>query len=341
MSERILMLVHADRRHGVARYARDLARRVSALAGDPVAVAEPDWPTAVAAAADAGRPVHAQFTDRLWAGSPEAAADRFVALADTARSSSPRRIGVTLHDVPQPSDGHAFERRIAAYRRVADAASVVVVNSEHERCLLGDHLDRRFADEAVVIHLPVDRARPAPRVAVLEPAAAVLGFVYPGKGHAETIDAIADRGLPLEFHALGGASSGHEADAADLIERGDRRGVRVRISGFLAEAELSAAMARVAVPVVAHRHFSASGSINSWIAAGRRPLVVRTRYTEEVSALRPGTVSLVDAAELGSAIERARRDPESTFLARGTSIRPDWDDVAARYVDLLTRSAAS
>ena len=33
---------------------------------------------------------------------------------------------------------------------------------------------------------------------------------------------------------------------------------------------------------------SASGSINSWISAGRRPLVPRTTYTEEIAAIKAG-----------------------------------------------------
>ena len=112
--------------HGVAVYARDLAAAVGARHPSLVTV-EPD---------DLGRlpdgtAAHAHFTDRLWADSPEQASGRFAALADRLRLS------VTLHDVPQASDGERNrERRRAAYAAVAASARGVVVNSDHERALL-------------------------------------------------------------------------------------------------------------------------------------------------------------------------------------------------------------
>lgn len=328
------LLLHDDPRHGVARYARELAAGVGALVGREVSLPEPSW-----SGGDAPSRVHAQFTDRLWAGSPEDAAARFVALADG------RRVGVTLHDVPQPSDGHAFERRIAAYGRVIAAAGLVVVNSRHELALL-DEVGLR-PRSVVVVPLPAATPRPAgdaeeagqAEEAAFDPVVAVLGYIYPGKGHREAIDATAASGTGLAVRALGAPSPGHDADAAALVAHGASLGVDVSVSGFLSDHVLDAAAARVAVPVVAHQHFSASGSINSWVSAGRRPLVLRTRYTEEMDALRPGTLTLVDAAGLAAAIGRASADPASTVVAAGTSTRPHPADTAQAYLDAWREAA--
>jgi hypothetical protein len=315
-------LQHDDARHGVARYARELAHRIALVVGHDLGVNESGW-------TGGGAPsrVHGQFTDRLWARSPEEAADRFVALAEG------RRVGVTLHDVPQPSDGHAFERRIAAYGRVVAVAQLVVVNSRHELSLL----ESIGIDPSGVAVIPLPVTAPAagavPLPGSFDPVAAVLGYIYPGKGHRETIEAVAASGATLSMRALGAPSPGHEADVRDLEALGRALGVEVLVTGYLDDEGLAVAATRVAVPVVAHQHFSASGSINSWISAGRRPLVVRTRYTEEMAALRPGTLRLVDAGGLAAAIAAAAADPLSTVLAPDAVTVPHLEDTARAYLE--------
>jgi glycosyltransferase involved in cell wall biosynthesis len=316
------LLLHDDARHGVARYAREVAAEVAEVLGRDVSLAESVWTRG-----EAPERIHAQFTDRLWARSPEDAAERFVALA------AGRRVSVTLHDVPQVSDGHAFERRVAAYRRVLDAAELVIVNSRHELALLAEV---GLRPRSVVV-IPLPAARPGEKLdsldAELDPVVAVLGWIYPGKGHREAIEAAAGVGGGLAVRALGAPSPGHDADAEALVALGASRGVEVTVSGFLPDDDLAEAARRVAVPLVAHQHFSASGSINSWVSAGRRPLVIRTRYTEEMDALRPGTLTLVDAEDLAAAVSRAYADPSSTFLAPGSSTRPHPADTARASLD--------
>ena len=77
------------------------------------------------------RRLHLHFSDRLWASDPAAAARRVEALA--------RRhpLTVTLHDLPQPSDGDDSHRRRAdCYRHVIAAARGVVCNSHWEAGLV-------------------------------------------------------------------------------------------------------------------------------------------------------------------------------------------------------------
>jgi hypothetical protein len=114
----------------------------------------------------------------------------------------------------------------------------------------------------------------------------------------------------------------------------------VDVTGFVPEDDLIARCRAVAVPVVAHRHFSASGSLATWIAAGRRPLVADGRYPREMAALRPGTVHLVAPDRLSEAIGRALADPASTWLAADAVTRPHLDDTAAAYLRWWTGDIA-
>ncbi|WJL96600.1 hypothetical protein QSU92_05325 [Microbacterium sp. ET2] len=270
----------------------------------------------------AGRPVHVQFTDRLWADAPEAAAERFVAIA--AR----RPVTVTLHDVPQPSDGpRNLPRRRAAYAAVAATARAVAVNSDHELALLRESDIRPRS--VVSIPLPVDiegSTAPGP----LDDTVGVLGFFYPGKGHDEAARAAAQAGL-TRMTVLGRASDGHAADLEGFVRRAGTLGLDVEVTGWLDDADLAARGRRVAVPVVAHRHVSASGSLATWIGWGRRPVTERNRYVDEMARLRPGTLSPVDPAGLADAIRRAAATPAGTW--HGLDRVPfSFGDVAEAYL---------
>ncbi|RFA07429.1 hypothetical protein B7R21_14615 [Subtercola boreus] len=339
-------------RHAVTRYASDLAEAVDALMGaadSPRAVAP-----AVGAAGSAVRVetagevigavagihnLHLQFTDRLFGQAPELAADLVEELARSAR------VTVTLHDLPQPSDGAKnLPRRAAAYARVAEAAAGVVCNSRHEALLLAEYSAPHLTREVAVIPLPVGAGgsamasvpvatpMPLPMPLPLREEAAILGFFYPGKGHAELIDAVARSGLDVTVTALGTAAPGHEAELAAVSLSAREVGVRFECTGYLTDAELLERCHRIAVPVAAHQHLSASASINTWIEAGRRPLVPTGRYTRELDELRPGTVTLYDPDLLPLALAVAAAEPASTWIAPGTSIRPHPADTAERYL---------
>ncbi|BDI24041.1 hypothetical protein [Herbiconiux sp. L3-i23] len=311
-----------DPRHGVAIAARSIADAVVRI--DPEVAIVDLGPRDEAPASR----VHVHFTDRLWASSPEAAAERFETFA--ARSA----VTVTLHDVPQPSDGpRNLPRRTEAYRRVVAAARGVVVNSEHEAALLDEA--GIVAGSSAVIPLAVDMVPGTVDIDGLDGTVGVLGFFYPGKGHAEVVEALAgmERGpAPRSMVSIGGVSPGHEEELADLIETASSRSVSVEVTGFLPDAELHRRCRAVSVPVVAHRHFSASASLATWIATGRRPIVVSSRYAREMDRLRPGTMTLVGSVGLADAIARAIAEPASTVLAEDAVLAPAPEDTAAAYL---------
>lgn len=317
-----LALVHrGDAEHGVDRLARTVAASAAVRASGAVLA----LPHEVVDGARA----HVHFTDRLWGASPEASADAIEALA--ARAT----LTVTLHDLPQASDGaRSMERRADAYRRVVRAAAAVVCTSDYERGLLARVVGADEAAACAIVPLPCERAHDAAGPVPLRREVGVLGFFYPGKGHAEAVAASAALPAPLPVVAIGRAAPGHEAELAELATHARDVGVECTSTGFLDEEALVARMRSTLVPVVAHRHVSASGSLASWIGAGRRPIVVRNAYFEEMAALRPGTTWLVDDDELPHAIAIAATDPASTHLGADASVRPDLDDVAAAYLAL-------
>ena len=336
-------VVPGDRRHGVVRYAREVAR----AAGCPVLDRPPPG--------RAARPLHVHFTDHLWGADPASAARRL------ARLAAEHPVTVTLHDLPQESDGAERRgRRAAAYAEVARAARGVVCNSRWEVELL-TRIVPEVAATAAVIPLPVavpacpghpaspgtvDPADPPAVPAATRPGPAVglIGFVYPGKGHAEAIEAAAQLARPtappVTVVALGAVSAGHDADADELRARAGRRGVPFAITGYLSDAALLRHARSVEIPLAAHRHISASGSIATWLSAGRRPLVADSPYAREIEELRPGTILRYALDDLPAAIAGGLADPATTWLHPGVDLRPGPDETATAYLRWWSEAVA-
>jgi glycosyltransferase involved in cell wall biosynthesis len=345
-------------RHGVSAYATDLAealKRAGFAVSMPVA---PDAGAAVARAAGTDR-VHVHFTDRIFGSTPEDAADL------VERMAALTRLSVTLHDLPQPSDGTRFARRARAYGRVLAAVRGAVVSSEHEANLVATHLAPPTRPLKVIpIGTRVPRApqprapqprAPQPRApqtrdqAADAPAAPgslrvlIAGFIYPGKGHLEAIDAVAavrDKlratGEPLEeatVVAIGSASPGHEADVESLQRHAAASGVILRVTGYLDDIAYRAAVSAHGIPLAAHQHLSASRSMLDWVEQGRLPLVADSTYAHEMARLRPNTLRLYQPAHLADHLEDGWRRPRSTRLAPGTPLYPTLTDGALAYRD--------
>ncbi len=310
-------------RHGVTRLALQLARLsahesrwlqdLSRLPADPAGV------------------THLHVTDHLLGDSPAGAARRFAALTALGPCT------VTLHDLPQPSDGDGrFERRADGYRAIVDEAAGVVVSSEHERDLL--HRCGIRPARLAVIPLPLDEAPsaapPGPRRAHGPREIGMLGYVYPGKGHDEALGVLDHLPPDVGLTVLGAPSPGHEPLVDELHASAAASGRRLRVAGWLSDEDLAAAARTVDVPVAWHRHISASGSIGSWLAAGRRPVVPVHPWTVELERRCPGALLLAD--DLSTAVRACLDDPARTWLAPGTRLGPTAPEVAARYDDLLS-----
>jgi glycosyltransferase involved in cell wall biosynthesis len=318
-------IVVGPRRHGVVRFGLALHDALRAQGLPTRQLWPPDVATLIGSVE--GGSLHLQFTDRLFGDSPEAAAR---AVADLARRAT---VTVTLHDLPQPSDGVNAQRRAAAYATVAARSAGVVVNSAHERELLRTiGVDVRAVR---VIPLPIDAPVVVGDRPSGPPVVGVFGFLYPGKGHDEVIAATAGLPSDVEVHALGEASAGHDSLVDDLERRARACGRVFRVTGHIPDDALTAVLQSITVPVVAHTHVSASGSLGSWLSASRRPIAPTNRYTREVADRNPGMLTLYPEDGLAAAIETAFEDVDSTWLRPDDVPRPTPADVAIAYHDVF------
>ncbi|MDJ0392866.1 hypothetical protein QMK17_05925 [Rhodococcus sp. G-MC3] len=330
-------LVVGPRTHGVVRYAVAVHGALNGT-GDRqrIAYAHTPHPGIPTELADCTL-VHVHVTDRLFGRTP---AHATAALSTMIRGIG-RPVSVTLHDLPQHSDGSGMVARAAFYRDVAEHAAGVVVSSQHEASLFREHVSERIDPEVVplMIETPVIETPMIVRASEGPRTVGVLGFVYPGKGHAEAMDAAKELPADIGFVALGMPSPGHEYLVDELRSAADRSGRSFEITGFLDDEELRARAATITVPVAYHRHLSASGSINTWIACGRKPLVPRGSYTEELNARSPGVVTLHEDGQdaLRASMSDAVDDPARTWIAPSVSPVPSAADVARMYDDFFLR----
>lgn len=333
-------LVVGPPRHGVVSFALDLAASLRCVDGPTNVVRVEHWRDLDDAAATIRRcdGVHLNVTDRLFGSNPADAAKRVVALVRDVEATG-SGVTVTLHDVPQPSDGGNYPQRVDAYRTVCAAVHGLVTNSDHERSLLDESRIAAPAD-VVVIPLPLDVGDVPPRrPAAGDRSVGVFGFVYPGKGHDEVLAGMASLPPAVGFLAVGQPSAGHDDLVESLAETAERAGRRFTVTGYVPDAELAGVLHAVTVPVAHHRHVSASGSINTWIAAARRPLVPVNRYTVEHAERHPGTVTpYPDTAHgLRTALEYALAHPDSTWVAAGVASGSSSHATAQRYARTLSR----
>ena len=276
-------------------------------------------------------PLLVHVTDKLFGTTPEEAAGVVVALARE------RPLVLTLHDLPQASDGPLnAPRRATAYRLMAQAAAAVVVASSHEARLLAACGADVPCD---VVPLPVSELRSAPAADPSAPprSVAVLGYLYPGKGHEAVVAALPVLPDGVGLTAWGRPSAGHEDIVGVLTAQARALGRPCTVTGYVPDDELPALLRSAVVPVAPHEHLSASGSINSWIGAGRRPLVPRSDYVAELEERAPGCVWVYD--DLPGALAQAWRNPGATWLPPGSAGSPTVADTAALLTPVLARAA--
>ncbi|KIQ18315.1 glycosyltransferase [Rhodococcus sp. MEB064] len=323
-------LVVGPDRHGVVQFALRIREGVSAAGLDTALVrvetAEQDTQLPDADV------VHLHVTDRLFGSPAGKAADVVENVAARVHAAGAAFV-VTLHDLPQPSDGRSAQARIDCYSRVLGCCDTAIVSSEHERALLAA-AGIAAAAPVAVIPLPVATGTGVRSVSD-DVSVGVLGFLYPGKGHAEVLDAVP---AGARMVALGTPSPGHDDLVTDLEKAAADRGIGLQVTGYIDDVDLPDVLSRVTVPVAHHRHMSASGSINTWIEHGRRPLVVAGPYTREFARRSPGTVTVYDEDDLAGALQRASLDPSSTWIEDGVVAHPTLLEVGAAHVDLYRTS---
>lgn len=338
--------------NGISMLARRLAAAATAQGFGGTVVDEPDpgrLPALVRQLPAGVRVLHLHVSDWMFADAGVDPAGMPAAL-DPELAGRGIRLALSLHDVPQWSDGpQLVRRRAATYRRWTERAAQVVVSSEHERALLGEVVGGP-AGPVAVVPLPIDPLAvdplaidpvpgdPAPepgetaRDPTGDPVVAVFGFLYPGKGHRELIEELTGVGPGLTVLAVGRPSQRHPELPADLGRQAAARGLRFRVTGFVPDAELAGQLRAPVVPVAPQTRISASASINAWIGAGRRPLVADGRYARELAARLPGAIRIYPPGGLSDQVRLAILDPARTWLPAGVPIGPTTRTVAATYL---------
>ena len=313
---------------GVARHALDVAELLRASGVEVVVtcdLAPPAGPVDVTCV---------PFTDALFGDDVASAAAALGTWAVTA----PRPLVVVLHDVPGTDPDPARDaRRLAGYRRVVAAADSVVVCSQREAA----DLRSGTGVDPVLLPLPVvPLPPPGPMPAWADrPTVGVLGFVYPGKGHEDALSVVAALGGGARVVALGGVSPGHGALLDGLHATAGSLGVELHATGPLSAADLHAAALATTVPFAAYRTLGASGSLVTWLTCGRRPVVAAGPQAAELTARWPGSLLVVDRAELPALVGAALAGRVSTW--REAPLPPDGTGAALAAVLRAARARAS
>ena len=282
--------------------------------------------------------VHAGFTDRIFGDTMPLAVKALADLATEVRAAG-ASLSLTLHDIPH-DDSPLQQRRRSGYRQVIALAHGIVVNSQVELGLVHD--DAQQVHSLRVAALPVsprvqdDRSPPGEAAGERGPVkVGVLGFLYPDRGYEAVIDAAPRASRVL---ALGQPSRGHEDLAAQYAVYAAERGVSWEVTGYLSDVRLARALAAVTVPVAPNRRVTASASVNTWNACGRRVLMPDSPLGRELDRTRPGHVLLYDPddpAALASAVAAAIADPGLTYLPKGAGPGPTLESVAQVYREHL------
>ena len=240
------------------------------------------------------------------------------------------------------ADPDRDRRRVRGYAEVAAAADAVVVSAHHEAARLA----ATTGHPASVVPLPVDALPIGPTPLWADRVTlGVLGFVYPGKGHAAVIAAAAHHPSRPLVVAAGAVSPGHDGLWSELARQADAAGVDLLLTGALDDGAMGAAARAVTVPVVPSRTVSASGTLATWWGCDRRPLVARSPYAVEQARDRPECLWLYDPGGAGgrvgsdgldAAIGAVLADPGRSRIGA----HPPWPDVGAAHVAVYRRLLA-
>jgi glycosyltransferase involved in cell wall biosynthesis len=176
----------------------------------------------------------------------------------------------------------------------------------------------------------------------------LLGFVYGRKGHRYAVEAVPYMPDDAIMVYAGGPVEGRTFVYDLALQKAQELGLgdRFRITGYLSDEELGTWMAATHLAILPFTDLSASGSLSSWISAGKPMLVSDLPGTREYARRVPGALNFFapagEAWPLGAAIcellarPLADPDPAVQRLARELSMANTGD----RYLEVAREAAA-
>ncbi|PEN06754.1 hypothetical protein CRI93_08945 [Longimonas halophila] len=192
-------------------------------------------------------------------------------------------------------------------------------------------------------------ARAALGLADAEPVVTVLGFIHRQKGHDRVLRALPHLPDTAQLLFVGAPSDGEGRFASELRVDAEALGVaeRMRITGYVDETTLNRYLAATDVAVCPFREAAASGSLSTWIAAGRPLVVSDLPLFAPYQAAAPEAVRIVADAENGAAWADAIRDQHATLAAgvgsvgalRNLQTRLALPTIIQRHMRWYTRAA--
>ena len=241
-------------------------------------------------------------------------------------------------------DRYADNRRAA--QRLLDKAAVVLVSSHEEAQrlaalrptnavrVLPHFVERRSlatSREAARKMLDLDDRR----------VVTLLGFIHGRKGHRMALDALARLPKDVVLIFAGRAPEGGEAFVDELLQQSRRLDVadRLHVTGYLDDDELDKYLVATDLAICPFEQLSASGSLSTWIAAGRPILAADLPQFDDYNRLEPGAVRTFapyDADALAGAIHVAlgRGDDSTPPAIVALQERLSMPSVFDRHLDL-------
>ena len=262
---------------------------------------------------------------------------------------------VTLHDI--------FERRSVRERYLdADAwtlrwlgraADRIVVHSEveverlrgfipHDRIRVVPHFVERRE-----LRLTPENARA--RLGLSERrVVTLLGFVYGRKGHRYAVEAVPYLPEDVVMIYAGGPVAGrtfvHDLAVAKAAELG--LGDRFRITGYLSDEDLETWIAATHLAILPFTDLSASGSLSTWISAGKPMLASDLPGLREYDSRVPGALHLFappGPEALGKAIDALLsaplRDPDPGIVELAAEL--SMEKTVDRYLAVAHEAVAA
>jgi len=259
---------------------------------------------------------------------------------------------VTLHDVfgRQGLRQRHLQPDVWSLRWLGRTADRIVVHSQIEV-------------ERLRGIIPVDRIRVIPhfverRALPLSPREArerlglagrrvvtLLGFVYGRKGHRYAVEAVPfmpdDAVMVYAGGPIAGRTFVHDLATSKAADLG--LGDRFRITGYLSDEELETWIAATHLAILPFTDLSASGSLSSWISAGKPMLVSDLPGFREYARRVPGALHFFGPAEpwpLGSAISELLAeplpDPDQGVLKLGAAL--SMERTVDRYLTVASEA---